>query len=101
MAPARSVFAKVILPKGASRKISRDAGLPFRPKKNPGCGLRYACPQRFNIIPAMSFFASKPEDPNICENWSRTGVSYSRKDVLNISLRPRTPWLSVDIPGYE
>lgn len=40
MAPARSVFAKAIRPNGALRRISRGAGRPSRPKKNPGCGLR-------------------------------------------------------------
>src|SRR5262249_37122725 len=40
--------------KGALRKMSRGAGLPSLPKKKPGWGLKYACPQRFRMIPAIS-----------------------------------------------
>src|SRR6185437_6297638 len=61
MAPARSQCEKAIRPNGPLRNASRGAGLPFKPKKNPGCGLMKAWPKRFSTIPAMSRFASKPE----------------------------------------
>jgi hypothetical protein len=48
---------------------------PSLPKKKPGCGLQYACPQRFRTMPAMSLRASNPEEANISISCSRTRCS--------------------------
>lgn len=90
-APERSVLANAVLPKGARRSASRGAGFPSLPKKKPGCGLTYACPQRLRIMPAISRWGSDPEHENISVNCSRIRRSHSRNGVERSSARPKFP----------
>ena len=56
-------------------------GLAVTPKKKPGCGFTYACPQRFSMIPAMSRRGSKPPGANMSPSCSRNARSYCANDV--------------------
>ncbi len=79
--------------------MSLGAGLPLTPKKNPGCGFTYACPQRLRMIPAMSRRGSNPPGANMSPSCSRNARSYCANDVPSSLARPRAPCSAIGNPG--